>query len=228
MRRHAFRAILLDLDGTILETAPDLAAALNRLLAAEGRRQCSMEEVRAMIGDGVQMLIERGFAATGEPASEKAMPDLLERFLKDYNSNATVETRPNPGAREFCTEEDHAGVLLAVVTNKPQAPSEIILAESGFTPVLSAIVGGDRASAKKPDAAPILLALEKIGVAPADAVMIGDSPADVGAARAAGMPVAAYRHGYTRVPVDEIGADVVFDNFDDLAGILASLRPTAS
>ena len=223
-RRHRFAAILLDLDGTILETLPDLASALNRLLAAEGRRTCSTAEIRAMIGDGVPKLIERGFAATGEGVDTQELSRLVSLFLPDYNANATVETHPNPGALEFCRAEQTSGVKLAVVTNKPQAPSEIILGATGFAPLLGAIVGGDRAAAKKPDAAPIKLALDMLGVAPGDAVMIGDSKADVGAARAAGIPVAAYRHGYTSVPVDDLGADAVFDDFADLPDLLSRLN----
>jgi phosphoglycolate phosphatase len=222
-RRHRFAAILLDLDGTILETLPDLASALNRLLAAEGRRTCSTAEVRAMIGDGVPKLVERGFAATGQAVNAEGLSRLVARFLPDYNANATVETHPKPGALEFCRAERAAGVKLAVVTNKPQAPSEIILAATDFAELMSATVGGDRAAAKKPDAAPIELALELLGVAAGDAVMIGDSKADVGAARAAGIPVAAYRHGYTSIPVDDLGADAVFDDFGDLAAVLARL-----
>lgn len=222
-RRHRFAAILLDLDGTILETLPDLAAALNRLLVSQGRRTCSTADIRAMIGDGVPKLIERGFAATGEGVDAQELSRLAGLFLPDYNANATVETHPNPGALEFCRVEQAAGVRLAVVTNKPQAPSEIILAATGFADLLSATVGGDRASAKKPDAAPVTLALELLGVAPGNAVMVGDSKADVGAARAAGIPVAAYRHGYTSLPVDDLGADLVFDDFAHLPESLAGL-----
>lgn len=223
MQPHRFRAILIDLDGTLLETAPDLGDSLNRILRSVDRRALSEAEVRSMIGDGLAKLIERGFAATGGIPGQARYDELLAAFMSDYTANSTVRTHPNPNTIAFCTAEQARGVKLAVVTNKPMIPSKVILDANGFTPLLTALVGGDSASAKKPDPAPVRLALRQMDIPAEDAVMIGDSPADVGAARAAGIPVAAYRHGYTSVPVDDLGADLVFDDFADLGAALTKL-----
>ena len=223
MRPHRFRAILLDLDGTLLETAPDLGDSLNRILLSDNRRPLSETEVRSMIGDGLAKLIERGFAATGGIPDKARYDQLLATFMADYTTNSTVRTHPKPNAMEFCTTEQARGVKLAVVTNKPVIPSKVILDANGFTPLMTVLIGGDSAAAKKPDPAPILMAIKQLGINASDAVMVGDSPADVGAARAAGIPVAAYRHGYTSVPVDDLGADLVFDDFADLGPALATL-----
>ncbi|MEQ8709944.1 MAG: HAD-IA family hydrolase [Rhodospirillales bacterium] len=223
MRPHRFKAILLDLDGTLLETAPDLGDSLNRILRSIDRRPLSEAEVRSMIGDGLAKLLERGLAATGGIPDQDKYDELLAAFMADYTANSTVRTRPNPNTIEFCTDQQARGVRLAVVTNKPVVPSKVILDANGFTPLLTALVGGDSASAKKPDPAPVRLALRQMEITTEDAVMIGDSPADVGAARAAGIPVAAYRHGYTSVPVDDLGADLVFDDFAGLNDALTKL-----
>ena len=223
MRPHRFRAILIDLDGTLLETAPDLGDSLNRILRSVDRRALSEAEVRSMIGDGLAKLIERGFAATGGIPEQVRYDELLAAFMSDYTANSTVRTHPNPNTIAFCAAEQARGVKLAVVTNKPVLPSKVILDANGFTPLLTALVGGDSASTKKPDPAPVRLALRQMDIPAEDAVMIGDSPADVGAARAAGIPVAAYRHGYTSVPVDDLGADLVFDDFADLGAALTKL-----
>lgn len=219
-----FRAVVFDLDGTLVDSAPDLIAALNRLLAAEGRRKVDMAEGTVMIGDGVRVLVERGFAATGPAVSDDALDALAKRYLADYVANVCVETRVFPGAEAVLKAFAAAGIGMGICTNKPEAPARAILDGLGLSGFFAAVVGGDTVpGARKPDAKPMLATLRGLGVAPQDAVMVGDSTNDVKTARAAGMKVVVVGHGYTRVPAAELGADAVVDGFERLANALSRL-----
>lgn len=219
------RAVLFDLDGTLVDSVPDLAAAANVLLARRQLAPLGLDDVRAMVGNGIEKLVERAFAARGQDLQGAAFDAAYDEMIAVYGERLTVETTLMPGATAAIERLHADGVKLAVVTNKAQAATDAILSHFGLSPRLGAVVGGDVGLAKKPAADILLAALARMGVDPAGAVLVGDSPADAGSARAAGMPVILVRGGYTTVPVDAIEADLVIDGFDDLDAALTALFP---
>jgi phosphoglycolate phosphatase len=209
-------AIVWDLDGTLVDSAPDLAAALNTLLNEQGQHGHSVENVRPMIGAGVAKLIERGFRAAGAPLDEGSRDALVPRFMEIYTACATNKTHLVPHAREVLSHFYHAGMRQGLCTNKPLTVTRQILDALDISGFFTIVVGGDSTSEKKPHPLPLINCLEELETQPADAVMIGDSGADVGAARAAGVPVILVPDGYTGVPAESLGADCVVGGLADI------------
>ena len=174
-----------------------------------------------MVGGGVPKLIERALSASRIEADSARHEELVKSFLEIYGARATELTRPFPGAIEVLKKLKDAGTRLGVCTNKPEAVTRAILDDLSFSPLLGAVIGGDTLATKKPDAAPVLAALEILGYGPNEGMMIGDSAVDAGAARAAGIPVILVSFGYTHTPVSEIDADAVIDTFAELPDAIA-------
>jgi len=221
------RAVLFDLDGTLVDSAPDIAAAVNELLAGRDLLPLRVDRVKTMIGDGVRKLVERAFAASGAPLAGSALEEANRLMAPIYRRHLTGLTRLMPGAKEVLTHFRLNDIAMGVVTNKPQLLTREILLHFHLTEYLGAIVGGDAVTYLKPAPDALLLALAQLGVEPGDALMVGDSSGDVGAARAAGMPVVLLRGGYTQVPVEELGADIVCDSLLDLPSAMQRLRSAA-
>jgi phosphoglycolate phosphatase len=221
------KAILFDLDGTLVDSAPDIAAAVNELLAAHSLPPQPVAQVTKMIGGGVRKLVERAFAASGASLA----PATLEQAHRDmrpiYLRHLTGLTKLLPGAREAVAYFHAKGIPMAVATNKPQVAARTILLHFGLLERLGALVGGDAVTNPKPAPDMLLFALERLGVESRDALMVGDSISDAKAARAAGMPVALIRGGYTETPVEQLGADLVCDTLLDLPAALQRV-PTAA
>lgn len=215
--------LLCDLDGTLVDSLPDLAAAVGELLEREGRPGLAPEAVAAMVGDGVPKLIERALAATGGVPGAEELAALVARYMPIYEARMTELTRPYPGAVETLRALKEAGWRLAVCTNKPEAPSRAIVAGLGFDGLFEAVSGGDSLPVRKPDPGHLLGLLEALGAAPGAAVMLGDSRNDVRAAQAAGLPAIAIAHGYGGTPAHELGADRVIERFEELPAALAAL-----
>lgn len=213
-------AVLFDLDGTLANSLPDLAGALNDLLDEQGWRQCTRQEVRLMVGGGVPKLIERALRMLGEEVDENRSADLISRFMELYRPRAARLTTLNPGAMELLQVFSDAGVGLGVCTNKPEAVTREVLKALGVLDMMGTVIGGDSTPAKKPDARPVLAALDELGCAPASGLLIGDSPADAGAARAAGVAVILVSFGYSQTPVREIDADGLVDSFGEIPNLL--------
>lgn len=221
------RAILFDLDGTLIDSAPDIAAAVNELLASRDLPPLRVVQVRAMIGGGVRKLVERAFAASGAPLLASALEEANRAMAPIYRRHLTGLTKLMPGVREILTHFHLNGTAMGVATNKPQLATREILLHFHLTEYLGAIVGGDAVTHLKPAPDALLLALDQLGVEPTDTLMVGDSSSDVGAARAAGMPVVLLRGGYTQIPVEELGADLVCDSLLDLPSAMQRLRAAA-
>ena len=219
------RAILFDLDGTLVDSAPDLAAALNSVLRSQGLQEQTLEAVKGMVGAGAKVLVQRGFAANGTALSEQEAERLLRAFLTDYRARATDETRLMPGAQTLLTELAAAGVALGLCTNKPEDITRQILGDLAVAAHFGSIVGGDTTPAKKPDPSPLLHALEELGCPADEALMVGDSAADAAAARAAGTGLALVNFGYSQVPVVELKPDHLIEHFD---AFLPTLRASAT
>jgi len=202
-------AIVWDLDGTLVDSAPDLAAALNTVLDVRGFAGHSLATVRTMIGNGVPTLVERGFNAVGIRLEPLQLEELVCLFVKEYVACATVQTRPYPGIVETLETIRDLNIPMGVCTNKPEALSRQILEGLGMSAYFSSVVGGDTTTARKPNPLPLLTCLHHLIAEPASSLMIGDSAVDVNAARAAGVNIAVVPWGYSATPVEGLGADFV-------------------
>ncbi len=213
-------AIVWDLDGTLVDSAPDLASALNTVLDKRGFFTLSINEVRAMIGNGVPKLVERGFNTVGIRPDPAQLDELIAMFVKEYKTCATDNTRPYPGVVEALQEIHSMNIPMGVCTNKPEAFTRQILEGLGLSGYFSSVVGGDSTSARKPDPEPVLACLRGLVSEPASSLMIGDSVHDVHAARAAGVTIGVVPWGYRSAPVEELGADFVLHDLAALPGMI--------
>jgi len=215
-----FRTIVFDLDGTLADTAPDIAAALNHALAGVGRPMLSLDAVRGMVGHGGKVLLERGLAATGG-MDKAALAAGFSAFIAYYEAHVCDHSHPYPGVTSALDALRDQGIALAVCTNKPEHLARGLIDALGWHGRFTAIVGGDTLATVKPDPAMLHLAVERAGGGPA--AMIGDSIVDVQTARAASLPCIAVSFGFADRPADHLGADAVIDSFDQLLPALAAL-----
>jgi len=217
-------AIVWDLDGTLIDSAPDLADALSRLLREQGHPGLDEDQVRTMIGNGVEKLILRGFAAVDARIPKEHLSLLVSRFLLIYSTNATHRTRLYKDANTVLRHFQGAGVRQGICTNKPKMITRQILADLSIIDVFDVIVGGDTTAAKKPDPLPLRTCIEALNADPERCVLIGDSSVDVRTAQAINMPVGIVSFGYAREPVEDIGADFIIDELASLPASLSKLR----
>jgi len=215
-------AIAWDLDGTLIDSAPDLRTALNELLHEHGQPEQGSREVRSMIGDGVAKLVERGFAASGHIVKDAQLSRFVHRFMTIYAKCATDKSRPYPGALDALQQFSDAGIRQGICTNKPEAVTRRILSDLSLDKFFGAVVGGDTTPKKKPDPLPLRNCLQALGANPIDSLMIGDSAVDVATAKAANMPIGLVTHGYAREPVENLPADFLIYDLSSLPGILAN------
>ncbi|HXZ02193.1 MAG TPA: phosphoglycolate phosphatase [Stellaceae bacterium] len=214
-------ALLFDLDGTLVDSVPDLAAAANRLLAELGRPPLGEAEIAAMVGDGVAKLVERALAA--RQAGNAALAPAIARFTALYAADAATLTRPYPGVPEGLAALAEAGVALAICTNKLEQVTRRVLDGLGLAHYFAVVLGGDSLPARKPDPAPLLAALERLGVAPADAAMVGDHRNDMLAAERAGVAAVFARYGYGLATLGELRPDAMIDRFADLPLVIGEM-----
>ena len=219
------RAILFDLDGTLIDSAADIHAAVNELLSVNGYAPLPFDRVKAMIGHGTRKLVERAFLAVGVPLDEPALDAKYDQMMPIYNRHIIDLTRPLPGVAETIPALFERGVKMGVVTNKPQGPTDTVLSHFGLARYFGAVLGGDYGLPRKPAPDMLLAALKLLGADIAEAVMVGDSEADIQSGRAAGVKTVALAGGYTNVPLDQLGADATIPTFGDLPAALETLRP---
>jgi len=218
------RFVILDLDGTLVDSAPDLHAAATIVLAEAGRSALDLTTIKRFIGDGVRKLVERAFAATGPALEPAALDQATARFTTLYEAAATVLTRPYDGVPETLTRLRAAGMRLGVCTNKPMAAAGIVLRELGLAPLIDGVSGGDAVARRKPHPEHVLDALRRIGGGGGErAAMVGDNEHDIAAGKAAGLATVAVTYGYARQPYKTLGADRLIDRFGDLDRALAEL-----
>ena len=213
-------SIVWDLDGTLVDSAPDLASALNTVLDKRGFFTLSIETVRTMIGNGVPKLVERGFNAVGMRLDAGQLEELVDIFVQEYVACATEQTRPFPQVVEVLDQLREMNIPMGVCTNKPEALSRQILDGLGLSGYFSSVVGGDSTTARKPDPLPLLTCLKELVATPQLSLMIGDSVHDVHAARAAGVGVGVVPWGYRSVPVEDLGADFIVSDLAALPGMI--------
>jgi phosphoglycolate phosphatase len=215
-------ALIFDLDGTLADTAPDLLGATNAVLAARGRPLLDLGHLRHMVGFGAVALIGQAMEASGAPVTEAEMPPLIDIFLAHYRAHIADGTRLFPGVPETLAELKARGARLGVLTNKPQELTDMLLPRLGLEGMFAATYGAGRKTYTKPDPRIFREVVEDCGGGPG--VMIGDSITDLSTARAAGAPCILFTYGYTHVPVQELGADLVLDDFAALPGALEQLK----
>lgn len=218
------QAILFDLDGTLIDSAPDIAAAVNELLSQDDLPALTLDVVRAMIGNGVKKLVERAYASLGSPVEGDALNAATDRMMGIYGKHLTQHTAAMLGALEMIAAYYKAGVKIGVVTNKPETFTHEILKHFGIDEQVFVVVGGDTGPVRKPEPDMLHHALAAMGLSAGRALMVGDSPADIGAAKAAFMASIAVRGGYTNVPADELGADRVISSLMELPAAIKALK----
>lgn len=214
-------AVVWDLDGTLVDSAADIAAALNRLLTEERLPELDDERIRDMIGEGVPTLIRRGLAAHDVTADEQRLGGLVERFLVIYSASATRRTRLFPGVRGVLATLGEAGIRQAVCTNKPEAITRQVLDDLGIASHFDVVIGGDTLPRNKPDPLPLRTTLQRLGVSPEQSLMVGDSAIDVLTAHGAGVDVAFVTFGYGPGPSKPQLADFLIDDVAEIPALVA-------
>jgi phosphoglycolate phosphatase len=212
------RAILFDLDGTLIDSLPDLAAVLNGFLLERAHAPLSIAEVRPMVGDGAARLLERAFAARGlDAATGRAQ---LDEFVDRYERLPVRTELPYAGAEAALDAARAAGLGIALLTNKPEGPTRTIVDALGWTDRFDAIVGGDTLPTRKPDPLGALALAQRLGARPSETALVGDGPADVGAARNAGLRAIVAGWGYAADP-HALGGERVLQDLRETAAWLA-------
>lgn len=214
-------AVAFDLDGTLVETLPDLHEAGNRMLADLGREPVARSTVRAFIGNGVERLVKRLLSGeAGEPAADLFVR-AAARFSYHYSEVLTRASVLYPDALATLDTLRRGGLKLACITNKSKQFTEPLLAYLALTPCLDLVLSGDSLPRKKPDPLPLLHLAREFDVEPARLLMVGDSPADTGAARAAGCPVFCVSYGYRgNLKVQELDCDAIVPTLHDILELI--------
>jgi len=208
-------ALVFDLDGTLVDTAPDLHAATNHVLTTLKRRAISLEEVRAFVGHGARALIARGCEATGDPVDPRAIETLYQEFLIYYAANIATNSKPYPGLLPLLDRCRNQGLVMGVCTNKLESLSVRLLTALGMSKYFDTIVGPDTIGVAKPDSRPYTETLSRLGRANAPSLMFGDSETDIRTGQNAGVPVIAVTFGYTPQHVRAFAPTHMIDHYDE-------------
>jgi phosphoglycolate phosphatase len=216
--------LVFDLDGTLADTAADLVATLNVILAREGLHGMALQDARAMVGGGARVLIQRGLAANRFAASDSRIDAMLADFLAHYEAHIAGKTVLFPGVTDALARFETAGFGFAVCTNKAEHTSILLLRALGIETRFRAICGKETFAVNKPNGEALLQTIARAGGDPDHTVMIGDSKIDVDTARNAGVPVVAVNFGYSKEPVESFAPDRVIGHYDELWDAIAALR----
>ncbi len=215
--------LVFDLDGTLVDTAPDLIDTLNVVFAREGMPSLPYDDARMMIGGGAKAMLVRGLEAEGRAVTSELLDRLFSDFLAYYADHIAVRSRPFPGLIDALDLLAARGHRFAICTNKLEALSVMLLDELGLSRRFAAICGQDTFGIQKPDPEILRRTITTAGGTPDNAVMIGDSATDIRTARAAGIPVIAVDFGYSERPVAEFGPDRVISHFTQLPSEITAL-----
>lgn len=217
------KAILFDLDGTLIDSVPDINHASNILLKEHGLPSLSVDETRSMIGNGVKVLVDKSFTHLDAPLSKEALEDVTNEMMDIYSKNLTSLTTAFDGAEALLKQLKAENIKVAVVTNKPEGFSRTIINHFGWENLVDAVIGGDTCTTRKPEPDMLFTACEQMGTPRESTIMVGDSPADITAAINANMPSVAVRGGYTNLPVEDLGANLVVNSLHEVHQALVKL-----
>jgi len=220
------RIVVFDLDGTLVDTAPDLINALNHILNREGMPSVPIAAARNMIGQGAKRLLERGLELDGRVFSPADMARLTDDFIAYYADHIADESRPFEGLEATLDELSGRGFRFAVCTNKLEWLSKLLLDRLDLSSRFAAICGADTFGVAKPDPTILRQTIAQAGGLLADAVMVGDAGPDVGVARRAGVPVIGVEFGYTETPIAELNPDLLIGHMRELPDAVARLLPS--
>jgi phosphoglycolate phosphatase len=215
--------IVFDLDGTLVDTAPDLIGSLNTILTREGMGPLPLSSARNMIGGGARKLLERGLEAEGRTVTAAEMDRLVEDFIAHYADHIADQSRPFEGLEIALDRLSAAGCMLAVCTNKREWLSKRLLDRLGLSDRFAAVCGADTFGVAKPDPVILRQTVVRAGGQISSTIMVGDAGTDVGVARRAGVPVIGVTFGYTEVPIAELNPDVVISHMRELPGAVSGL-----
>ncbi|HJQ58111.1 MAG TPA: HAD-IIIA family hydrolase [Vineibacter sp.] len=218
-----FRTVVFDLDGTLIDSAADVGAAVNRVLADHGLAPIDDTLQRSLMGEGGRVRTRKAFALRGQQLDDATLKARVRDFVRYYSENPIERTTLYPGVVQTVKQLASAGVRLGVCTNKYEASARDILGRLDLMPPIEDAAGADSFEVRKPHPGHILKLLARMGADPASALMVGDSVHDVQAAQAAGLRVIAVSWGYTETPAHTLGADAVIDRFEDLIPAAQSL-----
>ena len=219
--------LVLDLDGTLVDTAGDLVSTLNTIIGAQGLAPIPLADAVTMVGHGARVMLERAFAQQGLDLTVARLDELTDRFIAHYVEHIAETSRPFPGVEAALDRFQAAGWRLAVCTNKLEGPALKLLGALGLADRFAAITGQDTFGFRKPDPRHLTETIRLAGGSESNAVMVGDSITDVDTAIAARVPVIAVAFGYSAIPVGELGATRVIDHFDELWDAVAALAAPA-
>jgi phosphoglycolate phosphatase len=215
--------IIFDLDGTLVDTAPDLVETLNVVLAREGLSPIPYQDGRMLVGGGARYMIERGLASHGQSRTKADLDRMFGDFIAHYSLHVADQSRAFPGVEEALDVLAADGCRLAVCTNKLERLSMRVLDALGLSRRFAAICGQDTFGVQKPNPEFLRRTLERAGGDFKRAIMVGDSPTDIATAQAAGIPVIAVDFGYTNIPVSQLAPDRIISHFNVLADSVTEL-----
>jgi phosphoglycolate phosphatase len=219
------RTVVFDLDGTLVDTAPDLINALNFVLDREGVPAVPLHTARAMIGAGARRLVERGLELEGRPYSREDLDRLTGDFIDYYAAHIADASRPFEGLEGALDDLGAQGYRFAVCTNKLEWLSKLLLDRLGLSWRFAAICGADTFGVAKPDPVILRQTLARAGGHLSSAVMVGDAGPDIGVARRAGIPVIGVEFGYTEVPIADLNPDRLINHMSELPAAVQGLIP---
>lgn len=211
------RAVVFDLDGTLIDSAPDLHLSANKVLREEGLPEITFSQARSFIGKGAPVLIARVMEAVGLGDDATAHARLLERFMEHYRG-VPETTVLYPGVMDALARLQLGGCALGLCTNKPEEPTRIALRHFGLDRMMAAVASADTLPVRKPDPAPLHHVFADLGTP--TGLYVGDSEVDAETAQAAGIPFAIYTPGYRSTPLEQVPHTYAFDHFDQLPGIV--------
>lgn len=218
--------VVFDLDGTLIDTAPDLVASLNHTISAHGLEPVTYEDLTHLVGHGARAMIERAFRLRGHPLEDGELPPMMDRFIAHYLAGMPGESRPYPGLTASLDRLRDAGMVLAVCTNKMESLARPLIEGLNLSSYFAAITGGDTFPVRKPDPAHLTGTVERAGGDLRRTVMVGDSLNDLKVAVNAGVPSIGVPFGYSDVPIQTLNPTVLINHFDELTPdlVLSLLR----
>jgi phosphoglycolate phosphatase len=219
--------VVFDLDGTLVDTAADLAGAMNHCLTLEGLPHLTTDSVRSLVGHGARALLRQGLSAAGD-SSEATIDRMVPEFLRFYAGNIAVHSHLYPGALAVLDELQHNGCALGVCTNKPEKLSLALMEEIDVLKYFGAVFSGDTLPIRKPDPLHLLTTIKHLGGMAESAVMVGDSSVDIETAVAAGVPVIGVTFGFSTEPMTTLSPTVIVDGYDRMIDALKKAHLTRS